>query len=249
MLLQHRLYGIEFTPNRLDIKHNLSCNRTGFEIAFDSVMANPKDIGVGVYRILDDMNIGHHSDAAYELEELVKFGDHNTTDFIRDYLAGFSHGRSYIDMSNNSLGKFSAVSAYLASKRAHVTLGFDDESLDAIFAHGDFPILDPDNEGQPYSMRDLLYTNKAEIVNGVLMLGTHLSVKFRIDGNIQYSEGTCRTIANLFNEICKIGYHAIEELMFKEKQNEVANQVRLFVEKAAENPYQESAGDIPNFYM
>ena len=246
----YRLFGVEFTPTRLETKHP-DFDRTGFEIGnkigFDRVGR-----AVHEHTIFAEMGINPDSFGAMEFEDEVKYGNSVTNDFVRDIIAGYEHSNAHMKMAQEACQKLAYCMYYLGRKRVDSVFTFDPVTLEE-YKKYEFQLKTKlvDNEpGEPI-LASQVFGYASNIKGGHLYVGKD-QVEFGIHHDMAYTQETCRAIHNYVGSIVDGLYDVIEKIMFQEQRDAVAANIRQVVEQEVQmnplgGPYPD--WELPNFYL
>lgn len=246
MAQTYRLYGLEFTPARLELKLPM-CTKTGFEIGC-AIGFDRKGKTVREQHILDQMGIEFNSEAALELEEEIKYGSVEVSDFLRDVLAGYEHSKAHMKMAQDACSKLSHCLYFLGVHRADVQIDFPTELL-VKFSETDFMVKQAD--GVVLKSCDV-FQHPLFVSSGRLLVGPD-KAELAIDPEMEYDQGSCRAIHNYIGTVVDSLYILMEEVMATEQREEVVRKIREEVEGKVKlsNGYlpPDCCSELPNFYL
>lgn len=240
----YRLFGLDFTPARLDVKLT-TFEPTGFEVGC-ALGFNRQGKSVREQNILDVLGVEWDSPTALDLEDQVKYGNQEIADFLRDVLAGYEHAKSHVKMAQEACLRLSHCLNYLGRHRSDMQIDFPANVLEQ-FSKTEFYLAQAD--GVVMKASDV-FKHTANVSNGHLLVGRD-QVELKIDPDMEYDQNTCRAIHNYISVIVETLYSAIEEVMATEQREEVIRRVRENVEARVKLQFtpSEYSEDIPNFYL
>lgn len=243
----YRLFGVEFTPARLELKLD-GYDQTGFEvgcaIGFDRVGKSVRE-----HNIFDQMGIETQGETALQFEDEIKYGAPELADFVRDVLAGYEHAKAHMKMATDACAKLSHCVYYLGRHRADVQIDFPPDTL-MKFAETEFLVKQSDD----LSMKSGdVFQHPCYVSNGQLLVGPDM-VPFAIAQDMAYDQGACRAIHNYVGAIVDNLYSLMEDVMAAEYRESVVRKIREDVEAKVKTTFggqcpPEHLPEIPNFYM
>lgn len=248
MSQMYRLFGLEFTPARLDLKLPIF-DKTGFEvgciIGFDRVGRSVREMNI--FEVLGyDMS----SETVLDFEDEIRLGDSDLIGFIRDVIAGYEHAKVHMKMAADACSKLSHC-MYFFSRRPRYSLEivFPVEALEK-FKGTDFFLKQADDRSAK-SSEAFLHTSTLD--SGSLLVGKD-QVPLAIHPAMVYDQDSCRAIHNYIGALLETLYAAMEELMAIEHQESVINSIRLDIEAKVKSDFigdtpPEHCPEVPNFYM
>lgn len=244
----YRLYGLEFTPTRLDLKIPM-CEQTGFEVGC-AIGFNRGGKSVRERNILEQMGVVFESETAVQLEEEIKYGNVELSDYLRDVLAGYEHAKTHMKLATDACVKLSHCLYFLGRHRADVQFVFPSELLER-FSGTDFMVKQADGVVVKSSVA---FSHPLNISSGVLLVGPD-QVELGIDPDMEYNQDSCRAVHNYIGTIVDTLYLSMEGVMAAEQREIVIRKIREDVESKAKTATQycstnpELAPEIPNFYL
>lgn len=240
----YRLFGLDFTPARLDVKLT-TFEPTGFEVGC-ALGFNRQGKTVREQNILNVLGVEWDSPAAMELEDQAKYGNQEVADFMRDVLAGYEHAKAHMKMAQEACLRLSHCLYYLGRRRSDIQINFPADVLEH-FSNTEFYLAQAN--GVVMKASDV-FQHTVNVSSGHLLVGKD-QVDLKIDPEMEYDQNTCRAIHNYVSVIVDALYSAIEEVMAIEHREEVIRKIRENVEAKVKLQFEpgEIAEDIPNFYL
>lgn len=243
----YRLFGLDFTPARLDVKLT-TFEPTGFEIGC-KLGFDRQGKSVREHNIFDALEIEPDSLTAMDLEDQVKYGNQEVADFVRDVLAGYEHAKAHMKMAQDACSRLSHCLYYLGRHRSDIQIDFPAEVLEN-FSKTEFYLLQAD--GVVVKSSDA-FKHTANVSNGHLLVGPD-QVDLKIDPEMIYDQDTCRAIHNYVSLIVETLYGAMEEVMANEQREEVVRKIRDDIDKKVKQGVvgfylPEACPEVPNFYL
>lgn len=241
----YRLFGVDFSPARLDIHAIPALGKTGFEVGAAYTFGQRPLMQFREYDIFNALGISQSSEEAMEFEDHVKYGNNVLVDFVRDILAGREHAASHRRMVKEAINKLEQCLIYSKQNRMDVECCFPPEVLVG-FGEGDFLLSGVCS--MQVNASDM-FAHPFAVKGGKLWIGPEQNVEFRLHEEFVYTQDTCRAVHNYVGTIVESLYSAIADHMEQEFHNQAVDYVRKQIEARSVMAYGESENSIPNFYL
>jgi hypothetical protein len=243
----YRLFGLEFTPARLEMKLP-NFEKSGFEVGcvlgFDR---NGRSIRE--HNIFDVLGLKSDSETAIQFEEDIRFGHADLYDYVRDVIAGYEHAKAHMKMATEACLKLSHCLYFFGRKRQDFCMQFPSEVL-ARFSETEFLVK---QAGDVAIKSSDVFQHPVNLVSGHLLVGRD-QVDLAIHPDMEYDQNSCRAIHNYIGVILDTLYAAMEEVMAAEQQEEVIRRIRADIEGKVKHDVlgcnlPEHCPEVPNFYL
>lgn len=243
----YRMFGLEFTPARLDMKLP-NFEKSGFEVGcvlgFDRNGRSVRE-----QNIFDVLGVKLDSETAIRFEEDIRFGHSDLYDYVRDVIAGYEHAKAHMKMATDACLKLAHCLYFFGRKRQNLDMVFPSELLER-FSETEFLLKQADGVAVKSSE---VFKYPINLVSGHLLVGRD-QVDLAIHPDMEYDQNSCRAIHNYVGVILENLYSAMEEVMAAEQQEEVIRRIREDIEGKVKQDVlgeypPEHFPEVPNFYL
>lgn len=232
-----RLFGIEFSPLRTDTTCPLgNMKETGYELGVRVGLEASQNLLPYTKELFNAMGVDPNSLAANDFSERLKFGEHQSHDFIRDYLAGYEYSISVKADARHSFEKAKVLLRNLKSRGdfALMNKGEYKDAIEEAFGKDCFPMTYcnlpavevPVARAGSDSAALKLAAMRNKVPANIALLGnfTFEGGEFRLDGepltietDQNFTEETYRCISRVFERVINpVLLDTLDSIMFEE---------------------------------